>query len=150
MLPKGMTFTPKNTQQFQSMPDKSGSTIMVATNVKPGQELAYRIAGTGVFQAKVEEEAADAGDGSGGAMGGGQAAANDNRPGGGLGAPIDAPDPLYNYRAVILGVFAVVLVMGGFYVISKTNQRQHAATAARARASMGRLPATVRPCCSTP
>ena len=62
-------------------------------------------------------------------MGGGQAAANDNRPGGGLGAPIDAPDPLYKYRAIILGAFAVVLVMGGFYVVSKTNHRQHPAVA---------------------
>ncbi len=130
MLPKGMSFTPKNTQLFQSMPDKSGSTIMVATNVKPGQDLAYRIAGAGVFQQEGQEEA-NAGDngGGGGAMGGGQATANDNRPGGGLGAPIDAPDPLHNYRAIILGVFAVVLVMGGFYVVSKTNLRPHTAVA---------------------
>ena len=128
MLPKGMSFTPKNAQLFQSMPDKSGSTIMVATNVKAGQELAYRIAGSGVFQPEGQEDAGG-GDNGGGAMGGGQAAANDNRPGGGLGAPIDAPDPLYNYRAIILGAFAVVLVMGGFYVISKTNQRPQPAVA---------------------
>lgn len=53
--------------------------------------------------------------------GGGQPAGRDNRPGGGLGAPIDSNDPLYDYRAVILGVFALVLVMGGFYVIGKSN-----------------------------
>ena len=44
MLPKGMSFTPKNTQRFQSMPDKSGSTIMVATNVKPGRTWRTSIA----------------------------------------------------------------------------------------------------------
>ena len=129
MLPKGMSFTPKNAQLFQSMPDKSGSTIMVATDVKAGQQLAYSVAGTGVFQQEGQEEAGAGDGGGGGAMGGGQAAATDNRPGGGLGAPIDAPDPLYNYRAIILGVFAVVLVMGGFYVISKTNQRPQPAVA---------------------
>ena len=59
----------------------------------------------------------------GGAMGGGQAAGRDNRPGGGLGAPIDSDDPLHDYRAVILGVFALVLVMGGAFVISKSNTR---------------------------
>jgi hypothetical protein len=123
MLPKGFTFSAKNAQQFQSMPDQSGATIMVVTNVKPGQDLAYSIAGQGVFQAEGQEQA-DASNG-GGAMGG-QAAANDNRPGGGLGAPIDAPDPLHDYRVVILGTFAVVLVMGGFYVASKSNQRAHA------------------------
>lgn len=126
MLPKGMSFTPKNAQAFQTMPDKSGSTIMVATNVKPGQDLSFQIAGAGVFPQEGQEDAGsgDAGQG-GGAMGGGQAAANDNRPGGGLGAPIEAPDPLQKYRAVILGAFAVVLVMGGFYVVSKTNHRVH-------------------------
>ena len=60
MLPKGMSFTPKNPQAFQSMPDKSGSTIMVATNVKPGQDLSFRIAGTGVFQQEGQEEAGGA------------------------------------------------------------------------------------------
>jgi hypothetical protein len=123
MLPKGMTFSAKNTQTFQNMPDKSGSTIMVATNVKPGQDLWFRITGSGVFTQEGQE---DASDGGGGAMGGGgQAAANDNRPGGGLGAPIDAPDPLHNYRAIILGAFAVVLVMGGFYIVTRSNHRQH-------------------------
>jgi hypothetical protein len=123
MTPKGMTFTPKNPQQFQSMPDDSGSSIMVVTNVKPGQDLSFRIAGTGIFQAEGQQGAQGGGGAGGGAMGGGQAAANDNRPGGGLGAPIDAPDPLHEYRAVILGVFALVLVMGGAYVVSKSNAR---------------------------
>jgi hypothetical protein len=123
MTPKGMMFTPKNPQQFQSMPDDSGSSIMVVTNVKPGQDLSFRIAGTGIFQAEGQQGAQGGGEAGGGAMGGGQAAARDNRPGGGLGAPIDAPDPLHDYRAVILGVFALVLVMGGAYVVSKSNAR---------------------------
>ncbi len=129
MLPKGMTFSAKDAKAFQNMPDKSGSTIMVATGVKPGQDLSFRIAGAGIFQPEGQEDAGAADDSaSGGAMGGAQPAGRDNRPGGGLGAPIDAPDPLHNYRAIILGAFAVVLVMGGFYVVSKTNQQHHAAT----------------------
>ena len=55
-------------------------------------------------------------------MGGSQAAANDSRPGGGLGAPIDAPDPLHEYRVFILGAFALVLVMGGAYIVSRSNR----------------------------
>ncbi len=135
MTPKGIAFTPKEPKQFQAMDDKSGSTIMVATNVKAGQDLSFRLAGTGVFQAEGQEAAAGGEDSGGGAgaMGGGQAAANDNRPGGGLGAPLDVPDPLHNYRAIILGAFAVVLVMGGAYVVSKSNHRQ-AATAGTAPA----------------
>jgi len=125
MTPRGMTFTPKNAQQFQSMPDQSGAGVMVATNVKPGQDLSFRIAGTGIFQAEGQQDAQGGGDAGGGAMGGSQAAANDNRPGGGLGAPIDAPDPLHDYRAFILGAFALVLVMGGAWVISKSNVHPH-------------------------
>src|SRR5271165_6793408 len=124
------SISPKNAQQFQSMPDQSGAGVMVATNVKPGQDLSFRIAGTGIFQAEGQQGAQGGGEAGGGAMGGAQAAANDNRPGGGLGAPIDAPDPLHDYRAFILGAFALVLVMGGAYVVSKSNVRPHPATAA--------------------
>ncbi len=128
MTPKGMTFAAKSPQQFQSMPDESGSGIMVVTDVKPGQDLSFRIAGTGTFQAP-GQQASQGGGEAGGAMGGQQPPANDNRPGGGLGAPIDAPDPLHDYRAYILGAFALVLVMGGAYVVSKSNARPHPATA---------------------
>jgi len=118
MTPKGMSFTPKDKQRFQSMPDSPG--VMVATNVKPGEDLAFKLAGTGQFQTDGQQAAGGDDDGGGG-MGGGQAAGRDNRPGGGLGAPIDSDDPLHDYRAVILGVFALVLVMGGAYVIAKSN-----------------------------
>ncbi len=127
MMPKSMTFTAKGPQQFQSMADPQ-STIMVATNVKPGADLNFRVAGTGIFQNN--QQAGQTADDSGGAMGGSQAAANDNRPGGGLGAPIDAPDPLHDYRAYILGAFALVLVMGGAYVVSRSNRPHTAAVAA--------------------
>jgi hypothetical protein len=128
MTPPGMTFTPKNPQQFQAMPDQPG--VMVATNVKPGQDLGFRIAGAGIFPAEGEQSAQGPGEAGGGATGGGRTTANDNRPGGGLGAPIDAPDPLHDYRAYILGAFALVLVMGGAYVVSKSNVRPIPATAA--------------------
>jgi hypothetical protein len=133
MTPKGMTFAAKDPQRFQSMPDNSGAGIMVATNAKPGEDLSFKITGTGQFQAEGQQAAAAADDGGGGrAMGGGQLAGRDNRPGGGLGAPIDSDDPLHDYRAVILGVFAVVLVMGGAFVISKSNHQVLAAKAAAA------------------
>jgi hypothetical protein len=134
MVPKGMSFAAKDAKQFQQMADPQ-STIMVATNVKPGQDLGFRISGSGIFPAESEQggqgagEASGAGPSDGGAMGGSQAAARDNRPGGGLGAPIDAPDPLQQYRPYLLGAFALVLVMGGAYIVSRSN-RPHPATVA--------------------
>ncbi len=147
MTPKGMTFTPKNPQQFQSMPDETGASIMVVTNVKPGQDLSFRVAGTGEFQAEGQgAPSTGRGDASGGgAIGGSPAAANDNRPGGGLGAPIDAPDPLHDYRAYILGAFALVLVMGGAYVVSKSNISPHPATAATGASGRGVVDAAEAP-----
>ena len=126
MTPKSMTFEAKNAQSFQQMQDAQAN-IMVATNVKAGEDLSFRVGGTGDFPAETAQggQAPDAG---GGAMpgGGSQAAANDNRPGGGLGAPIDAPDPLHEYRVYILGAFVLVLLMGGFYIVSRSNRPQPA------------------------
>jgi Carboxypeptidase regulatory-like domain len=123
MVPKSMSFTAKDPQQYQAMTDPQmadpRTTVMVATGVKPRQDLSYRISGSGIFQADNQQGTSDSG---GGAMGGSQAAANDSRPGGGLGAPIDAPDPLHQYRAYILGAFALVLVMGGAYIVSRSNR----------------------------
>ena len=67
-----------------------------------------------------------------------QAAANDNRPGGGLGAPIDAPDPLHDYRAYILGAFALVLVMGGSTWFRSRMPSRHPAVGSRRIARWGR------------
>ena len=52
--------------------------------------------------------------------------AESNRPGGGLGAPIDAPDPLEKYRWPIIGAFIVLLGIGGWIV----TKRQGAVSAA--------------------
>jgi len=137
MTPKSMTFAAKDTQQFQQMSDPQ-TTIMVATNVKPGQDLSFKIAGSGIFQADNQQSGQGSADSGGGAMGGGgQSAANDNRPGGGLGAPIDAPDPLHAYRPYILGAFALVLVMGGAYIVSRSNRPHPAAVAGGAAAQVG-------------
>jgi hypothetical protein len=61
----------------------------------------------------------------------GPAASTDNRPGGGLGPPIEAPDPLDKYRAWILGGFGVVLVAGAIYI----TQRSRSAYPSRVTAS---------------
>jgi len=50
-----------------------------------------------------------------------------------LGPPIDAPDPLQQYRWWILGGFAAVLVLGGIYVASR--QQSAARTLARQKPS---------------
>ncbi len=112
VTPKSMQFQPDDRSRFSPMNDEAAdSTIMVATGVTPGQDLSFRITGTGILQ---EEQQAAAGQAT---------QAPDNRPGGGLGRPIDTPDPLYSYRWGILGAMAAVLVAGGVYVMSRGSNR---------------------------
>ncbi len=109
MMPKSMSFSPANAARFASMDDPN-STIQVATNVKAGEALAYTVAGSGTL----------VGDENGGApaqqQGGGAMAAETRGPGGGIGKPIDTPDPLSTYRWPLLGVLAGLLALGGVYV----------------------------------
>jgi hypothetical protein len=55
---------------------------------------------------------------------GGQATDDSNRPGGGLGKPIDAPDGLAKYRWYILGALLTCLVGGGIWTHERTKQEE--------------------------
>ncbi len=118
MMPKAMQFEAKTGSHFSPMSDDPNTTVQVATNVTPASDLAFRISGTGTLPDEQESAASQSA-----SSGGGMAAAADNRPGGGLGAPIDSPDPLHKYRWMILGGLAVVLVSGGVFVVSRANQQ---------------------------
>jgi hypothetical protein len=124
MLPKSMQFS--GPASFQSMqdPQQSDSLVEVVSNAQPSQALAFKVSGTGVLPAREE---GGGGGGTQGTMGGAQTAGRDSRPGGGLGPPIDAPDPLEKYRWYILGGFAVALAIGGYY-IAQRSPAQAAAT----------------------
>jgi hypothetical protein len=111
MVPKTMTFTPGPGAAFQSMQDprSSDAVVQVASNTEAGQALTFTISGEGVLT----DNNSDQNEGTTQAS---QSTGRDSRPGGGLGPPIDAPDPLEKYRWFILGGFAVVLAAGGIYI----------------------------------
>ncbi len=115
IVPKTMQFaSAAPAAGFKSMddPNQPDSIVQVASNTKLGENLAFKISGEGVLESRQE------GDGSQGqsAEGPSQSAPPQARPGGGLGPPIDAPDPLQKYRWQILGGIAAALVLGGVYV----------------------------------
>lgn len=118
MMPKSMKFEAKDGARFAPMNDDSNATIQVATQVTPTTDLSFRVSGTGLLP---DDQAGQQAQSGGGGMGGGAVA--DNRPGGGLGAPIDSPDPLHSYRWMILGGLAIVMVGGGVFVVSRANQQ---------------------------
>jgi hypothetical protein len=120
MLPETMHFTAAPGTAFKAMqhPRQPDTMVQVVSNTQAGQPLAFKISGTGVLK--------DAGDSArggpeGGEAGGAATVGRDNRPGGGLGPPIDAPDPLEKYRAYILGGFALALVAGAIYITTRTR-----------------------------
>lgn len=125
ILPKTMQFTAATGTKYQSMndPQQPDANVQVASGAELGQPLAFKVSGEGVLQAR-QENAGQPGEPS--------SAQADNRPGGGLGPPIDAPDPLQRYRWYILAAFAAALIIGGIFVASR---QQAANRAARAKGS---------------
>ena len=128
VLPKSMEFAPAPGTTFQSMQDprQADAVVQVASNTKAGQPLAFKISGTGVMSDEPEETKGGNGpvggaQTSGPQASGGAVAGRDSRPGGGLGPPIDAPDPLEKYRWYILGGFGIVLAAGAIYIATRSK-----------------------------
>ncbi len=123
VLPKTMQFSAAPGANFQSMQDprQSDSVVQVASNTTAGQALAFKISGTGTISEAAEDNQGGGGSPVGGAQTSGTVNGRDSRPGGGLGPPIDAPDPLEKYRWYILGGFAVVLAAGAIYIASRSK-----------------------------
>jgi hypothetical protein len=117
MLPKSMQFTPDPGTAYQAMDDprQSDAVVQVASNAVAQQSLGFKIAGTGTLGD------ADESKGPPRPSGESQSAGMSSRPGGGLGPPIDAPDPLEKYRWYILGAFAVAFAGGAIYVSGRSK-----------------------------
>jgi len=121
IAPKSMNFEPSqgagyNLTNFPGQPDAN---VEVASNAGLGQPLAFKLSGEGTLAAPSDENG----------QGGAQPQAGANRPGGGLGPPIDAPPPLRQYQWWILGGIAAVLLVGGFFIASRQQSANRAARA---------------------
>ena len=129
MLPKAMQFTSAATSagfKLINYPSEPGASVQVASNTTPGQNLAFKISGEGTLETGQESSAPGSSEGQQSSAGGAPGAQSSNRPGGGLGPPIDAPDPLQKYRWWILGGFAALLLIGGVYVASRQQSAARA------------------------
>jgi hypothetical protein len=123
MLPATMKFMAAPGSSFQAMkdPHQNDTDVQVASKTEPGQSLAFTVSGTGTIKEAPDQNAGgqNAGDPNAADSGTGASAAADNRPGGGLGPPIDAPDPLQKDWPYILAGFAVLLVGGAIYTMKR-------------------------------
>jgi hypothetical protein len=104
-IPKTMQLQPAGGSRLQQKGEEMGLLVYVAQNALPGDNVSYTVSGTGT--APQPDQQTQAG------------AENANRPGGGIGAPINTPDPLSKYRWWIIGIVALVMVAGAGYVMSR-------------------------------
>ena len=120
LLPKSMRFTPGGTE-WQPVPANPDAQTYVRKGVAPATAIAFRLAGQGELPRETEAAAPNGGGGNTpgatDATGGTGVAtrdsmAADTRPGGGLGPPVDSPDPLNRYKGWLLGGLGAVLLLG--------------------------------------
>jgi hypothetical protein len=116
MVPKSMTFTPDASTPYQPINDDINAQTFVAKNVSPTQGLGFSVSGSGALPRDVQT--AQAANGQPGAP----AATDDNRPGGGLGTPIDTPDPLNKYKWWILSGVGLLLVIAAAFFLRRPAQ----------------------------
>ncbi|WP_114207079.1 carboxypeptidase-like regulatory domain-containing protein [Acidisarcina polymorpha] len=131
LMPKSMKFTPSTATPFQPVNDDVNAQTFLAKNVAPSQPLEFTVSGLGAMPREAQGQptegqggpAAGAPAQAGGAEqpaspeAGSAAAASDTRPGGGLGNPIDTPDPLTKYRWWILGSLSLVLAAAAAFFL---------------------------------
>jgi hypothetical protein len=114
LMPKSMTFAAASGSVFQSVPEDPTVQTFVARNAIPGKALEFTVSGTGSIPRDQQ------GAGMGGQENGGQeTGAASNQPGGGLGAPINTPDPLSKYKGWILGGLALLMVVTAAFLLRK-------------------------------
>jgi len=129
MMPKAMKFSPAASSPFQPVNDDVTAQTFLARNVSPAQPLEFTVSGMGSMPRESQGQAQSQSGDTAGAAGaqsaeqpaspeaGSAAAASDSRPGGGLGNPIDTPDPLTKYRWWILGSLSLVLAAAAAFFL---------------------------------
>lgn len=130
MLPKSMSLIGAGFQPLPADANEPGVNTWLATNVAPAKPVDFTVSGTGSMPREQQGQPAQGGPGMGmgadasGAQPADQAGAADqsgqaaaNRPGGGLGNPIDTPDPLNKYKGWILSGLGLALVIGAAFML---------------------------------
>jgi hypothetical protein len=125
MLPKAMQFKPGPSTQYTSVQDDPNAQTFLARNVSPTQPLDFELSGSGQMPRETqagENGAPAAQGGSSEAQAGAPASATtDTRPGGGLGTPGEAPDPLKKYRWWIVAGIAIIFVCAAALMMRKPS-----------------------------
>ena len=110
LLPKSISFTAGAGSVFTPINQDPNIQTFVAKNAVPGKALEFTISGTGSMPRE---------DQNGQVAGQQEASAPGGQPGGGIGQPINTPDPLSKYKWWILGGLALVFVAAAAFLLRK-------------------------------
>ena len=124
MMPKSMTFKGGNSTSYSPVTEETTAQTYVARSVSPSQPLSFTVSGTGQMPRDTPAPTAESAGGpaTGGQEAGVGTAANDTRPGGGLGNPVDpgaTNDPWAKYRWWIIGGLGLVLAAGAGVMLKR-------------------------------
>jgi hypothetical protein len=118
---RGMSFHPGAGEGFRPLSDEAEGQTFLKSALKPQQVVAFSVSGSGSFppvaddqgqgqdQSQGQSQSSGAAGGNGAPMEAAPAAAADNRPGMGLGAPSGDPGVMGKYRWWIVGGMGLVL-----------------------------------------
>jgi hypothetical protein len=112
---KGIEFSGAQGASFQSAQEDPRVQTYVAKGIHPGQAISFTISGEGQMPAEPQS----AGMGPQAGMGGPGGGDNAGKPGGGIGTPIDSPDPLTKYKWWILGILTLLLIAAAAFMLKK-------------------------------
>ena len=118
-VPKGMTFAAGSGVDFGPTNEDPRVQTYIHKNVKPGQSVAFTVTGEGSMPRDQQAQQRPAMGGAAGAMGMGGDQSATPPPGGGIGQPINTPDPLTRYKWWILSILALLLVGGAIFMLRK-------------------------------
>jgi hypothetical protein len=113
VLPKSMTFAGGSGTSFQLSPQDQTVQTYLMRSAPAGKSIDYTVSGTGSFPRE------DQGAQGGGQADNGQGSAVGNQPGGGIGQPINTPDPLSKYKYWILAGLGLLLVVAAAFLLRK-------------------------------
>jgi hypothetical protein len=119
VLPKSMSLTSGGDSPFQSSPQDPAVQTFVSRSAVPGKALEFTVSGSGSLPRDTEGSGGQQAAAGMGASGSDDASAAGGKPGGGIGNPINTPDPLTKYKWWILAGFALLLAAGAAFLLRK-------------------------------
>jgi hypothetical protein len=112
LLPKSMTFTPGSGAAFKPVNEDPNVQTLLMRNVAADTPVEFTLSGQGAIPR-------DAQGGEAGPQGAQAAGGAGSTPGGGIGEPIDTPDPLSKYKWWILGGLALLLAATAAFLLRR-------------------------------